>query len=441
MLKTIGKDDRAELKAYLQSRAYEISPDMLVKTSSIIEKVRSGKNQALHDLTLQFDRIDLDDPIVSNEELEEQVAKADPQFVAAMQEAAQNILAYHETQVQTPQSLEKEDGVYLGWRVLPLDAVGIYVPGGRAQYPSSVLMNAIPAKVAGVRRIVMTTPPGKDGKISPNLAAAAKIAGVTEIIKAGGAQAVAALAYGTETIAPVDKITGPGNMYVAAAKKLVFGKVDIDMIAGPSEILVVADENANPDHVASDLLSQAEHDPMASSILVTTSEPLIEAVNQALREQTDVLPKKEIIEQSLASFGTAILTDTMDEAIEISNEIAPEHLELQVENAIDYLPLVKNAGSVFLGYTTCESIGDYFGGTNHVLPTSGTARFSSALGVDAFTKKSSYMYYSDQALQKNGHKIIRMAQEEDLEAHANAVRIRLHDASENQDEIEREEGE
>ena len=288
-------------------------------------------------------------------------------------------------------------------------------------------MNALPAKIAGVRRIVMVTPPSKDPKarIAPNLAAAAKIAGVDEIYTVGGAQAVGALAYGTPSIARVDKIVGPGNIYVAAAKKLVFGQVDIDMIAGPSEILVVADENANPAYVAADLLSQAEHDPMASSILISNSQKLIDQVNEELTKQTAVLPKRAIVEASLEHYGKAILVNELEEGLAIANAIAPEHLELQIENALDYLPFVQNAGSVFLGYTTCESIGDYFGGTNHVLPTSQTARFSSPLGVDTFIKKSSYLYYTPEALQKHGAKIIKMAQEEDLEAHANAVRIRL----------------
>ncbi|WP_230226353.1 histidinol dehydrogenase [Allobaculum mucilyticum] len=426
MLKSLNKENRTELSDYLAARAYEISPDMLIKTSGIIEQVRSGKDQALKELTEKYDHVTIDNPVVSTDELYAQAAKADPAFVQDLIEAASNILAYHQTQVIEPKRLDKEDGVYMGWRVIPLDSVGIYVPGGRAQYPSSVLMNAIPAKVAGVRRIVMTTPPNTEGKIPPNLAAAAIVAGVDEVIKAGGAQAVAALAYGTETIEPVDKITGPGNIFVAAAKKLVFGKVDIDMIAGPSEILVIADENANPAHVAADLLSQAEHDPMASSILLSTSQSVIDAVNAELEKQTAVLPKREIVEQSLAAFGTSVLCDSIEEAIEISNEIAPEHLELQIADPYSKLDLVTSAGSVFLGYTTCESIGDYFGGTNHVLPTSRTARFSSALGVDAFTKKSSYMYYSPEALRKHGQKITRMAQEEELEAHANAVRIRLN---------------
>ena len=282
--------------------------------------------------------------------------------------------------------MQKEKGIYLGQRVLPLEAVGIYVPGGRAQYPSSVLMNALPAKIAGVQNVVMVTPPDKNGTIHPNIAYAAKLAGVDKIYKIGGAQAIAALAYGTQTIDRVDKIVGPGNIYVAAAKKLVYGTVDIDMIAGPSEILVVADEKANAEYVAADLLSQAEHDPMASAILLTTNEELLDLVNQELLKQSAVLPKKEIVEQSLKNYGKAIVCDSIEECISISNEIAPEHLELMIQNPMEHLQEVKNAGSVFLGYYTCESIGDYFGGTNHVLPTSGTARFSSALSVDSFIK-------------------------------------------------------
>ncbi len=425
MLKALNKENQKELASYLASRAYEISPQTLLTASNIIEDVRKDGDQALKDYTAKFDGIKLETLRVTPEEIEAQAQKVDPEFMAALQEAAQNIQYFHQAQLQHGYELQKEDGIYLGQRVLPLAAVGIYVPGGRALYPSSVLMNAIPAKIAGVKRIVMVTPPAKEGGLSPKLAAAAKVIGVDEIYTVGGAQAVAALAYGTESIAPVDKIVGPGNVFVAAAKKMVFGKVDIDMIAGPSEILVVADASANPAHVAADLLSQAEHDPMASSILVSTSSELIDAVNLELRKQTDALPKKAIIEQSLAAYGTSVLVDTIEEAIEIANEIAPEHLELQIENARDYLDLVQNAGSVFLGYTTCESIGDYFGGTNHVLPTSQTAKFSSALSVDAFIKKSSYLYYTPEALEKHGHKIICMAKEEDLDGHANAVRIRL----------------
>ena len=302
---------------------------------------------------------------------------------------------------------------------------GIYVPGGRAQYPSSVLMNAIPAKVAGVKRIVMITPPSKEGSLHPNIAYAAKLAGIDEIYKVGGAQGIGALAYGTQTLPPVDKIVGPGNIFVAAAKKLVFGKVDIDMIAGPSEILVVADENANPAYVASDLLSQAEHDPMASAILLTTSVSLLDAVNEELRKQTDVLPKKAIVEESMKHYGKAIVCDSIEECVNIANQIAPEHLELMVEDPMAYLGLVRHAGSVFMGYYTCESIGDYFGGTNHVLPTSGTARFSSALSVDSFIKKSSFLHYTKEAVDAYGSYIVEMGEQEDLQAHANAVKVRL----------------
>lgn len=425
MLKAINKENRQELKDYLQSRSSGISADILLKTNDIIEDVRTNQDQAVKKYTRNFDGVDLQDLQVSRQEIEEAAAKADPAFRKALEQAASNIRDFHVLQKQDGYRLEKEMGIYLGQRVIPLDSVGIYVPGGRAQYPSSVLMNAIPAKVAGVKRIVMVTPPSKEGTLHPNIAAAALCAGVDEIYKVGGAQAVAALAYGTESIAPVDKIIGPGNIFVAAAKKLVFGQVDIDMIAGPSEILVIADEKADPVCTAADLLSQAEHDPMASAVLLSNSQKLIDQVNEQLRLQTDQLPKKSIVEESLKNYGTSILCGSLEECVEISNAVAPEHLELQTEQFEQLLPLVKHAGSVFLGYSTCESVGDYFGGTNHVLPTSGTARFSSALSVDAFVKKSSYLYYSDQAIQAYGAQIVKMAEEEDLQAHANAVKVRM----------------
>lgn len=425
MLKAINKENRQELKDYLQSRSSGISADILIKTNDIIEDVRTNQDQAVKKYTRNFDGVDLQDLQVSRQEIEEAAAKADPAFRKALEQAASNIRDFHVLQKQDGYRLEKEMGIYLGQRVIPLDSVGIYVPGGRAQYPSSVLMNAIPAKVAGVKRIVMVTPPSKEGTLHPNIAAAALCAGVDEIYKVGGAQAVAALAYGTESIAPVDKIIGPGNIFVAAAKKLVFGQVDIDMIAGPSEILVIADEKADPVCTAADLLSQAEHDPMASAVLLSNSQKLIDQVNEQLRLQTDQLPKKSIVEESLKNYGTSILCGSLEECVEISNAVAPEHLELQTEQFEQLLPLVKHAGSVFLGYSTCESVGDYFGGTNHVLPTSGTARFSSALSVDAFVKKSSYLYYSDQAIQAYGAQIVKMAEEEDLQAHANAVKVRM----------------
>lgn len=425
MLKAIDRTETQKLREYLDSRSQDISSEILIKTQEILNDVRKNKDEAAKRYTRMFDGIDTESFLVTEEEIDEAVKKCDPFFMESMQKARDNIEYFHRAQIQNSYLLQKEHGIYLGQRVMPLDSVGIYVPGGRAQYPSSVLMNAIPAKTAGVRRIVMVTPPNPEGKINPNIAFAARLAGVTEIYKIGGAQAVAALAYGTETIPAVDKIVGPGNIYVAAAKKLVYGKVDIDMIAGPSEILVIADEGADPSYVAADLLSQAEHDPMASAILLTTSEKLLAQVNRQLRIQTDRLPKKEIVEASLRDYGTSILCTTIQECIEFSNAIAPEHLELMVADPMPYLNLVRNAGSVFLGYYTCESIGDYFGGTNHVLPTSGTARFSSALGVDAFIKKSSFLYYTYEALQAYGDHIISMAEQEQLQAHANAAKVRM----------------
>ena len=425
MLTEIRKEDREELRAYLDSRTQEISSDILVTVSDILADVRKNKDSACFAYTKKFDGVDLTEFRVSEEEINEAEKLVDPDFMEAMRRAKENITSFHQAQVQQSYIQQKELGIYLGERVLPLNAAGIYVPGGRAQYPSSVLMNAIPAKVAGVSRIVMVTPPNKEGKINPNIAFAARLAGVDEIYKIGGAQAVAALAYGTESIPSVDKIVGPGNIFVAAAKKLVYGKVDIDMIAGPSEILVVADDGADPEYVAADLLSQAEHDPMASPILLTTSRTLLEEVNKELRRQTDVLPKKAIVEKSLADYGKAIVCDSIEECIDFANAIAPEHLELCISDPMVYLSQVKNAGSVFLGYYTCESIGDYFGGTNHVLPTSGTARFSSALGVDAFIKKSCFLHYTKEALDAYGRYIIDMAEQEELSAHANAARVRM----------------
>ena len=425
MLKPYAMQQKDELIAYLEGRSEEINADIMLKVTDILNNVRLNKDDALKYYTKCFDGIELDDFKVSEAELAAQAALADPDFVVAMQNASHNIEVFHQAQVQSGYRLDKEYGIYLGQRVLPLDSVGIYVPGGRAQYPSSVLMNAIPARIAGVKRIVMITPPSKEGGLHPNIAATAKIAGVTEIYKIGGAQGIAALAYGTQSIQKVDKIVGPGNIFVATAKKLVFGTVDIDMIAGPSEILVIADKDANPAYVAADLLSQAEHDPMASAILVSDNVEMIEKVNVELAKQVELLPKVDIAKASLQAYGTSILCDDLSQCVEISNQIAPEHLELMIQEPMAYLDQVKHAGSVFLGYYTCESIGDYFGGTNHVLPTSGTARFSSALGVDSFIKKSSFLYYSEEAVKTYGSQIVKMAQEENLDAHANAVKVRL----------------
>lgn len=425
MLTKIDASNAIQLQEYLEGRSEDISSDIIIKVTKILEDVKKNKDEAVRRYTKEFDGIDVEDLRVTQEEIDACAAKADDFFVESMKQAKANIEFYHEAQKSRGYLLNKEQGIYLGQRVLPLDSVGIYVPGGRAQYPSSVLMNVIPAKIAGVKRIVMITPPSREGGLHPNIAAAARIAGIDEIYKVGGAQGIAALAYGTETIAKVDKIVGPGNIFVAAAKKLVFGKVDIDMIAGPSEILVIADEGADPSYVAADLLSQAEHDPLASAILVTTSQQVIDAVNEEVKKQCDQLPKKEIVTQSLRDYGKSILCDTLEEAIELSNAIAPEHLELMIADPMQYLGLVKHAGSVFMGYHTCESIGDYFGGTNHVLPTSGTARFSSALGVDSFVKKSSFLHYTKEAIEAYGDQIIEMAEQEDLQAHANAVKVRL----------------
>lgn len=424
-LNKIDSKDVQALSAYLESREAGVDQQMNAKVLDIIEQVRTRKDDALLEYTEKFDHVKLDSLIMSEEEIEAVMSKVDASLIADLKEAAENIACYHEKQLQEGYEIQKEDGVYLGQRVIPLERVGVYVPGGRAAYPSTVLMNVIPAKIAGVKEIVMVTPPSADGSVDPVIAAAAHIAGVTRICKVGGAQAVAALAYGTQSIPRVDKIVGPGNAYVACAKRLVYGKVDIDMIAGPSEILVIADKGADPEYVAADMISQAEHDPMASSILITDDETLVEKVEEALQRQSDALPRQEIIAQSLTRYGTVMVCDTMEECIEKANAIAPEHLELMVQDARSWLPLVRNAGSVFLGYYTCESIGDYFGGCNHVLPTNGTARFASALSCDSFIKKSSYLHYSKEALQRDGEKIMNIAHHESLDGHANTVKVRM----------------
>ena len=427
MLKQIDASNVEQLQAYLQSREEETASEIVAQVQTILNTVKKDKDSALFNYSKQFDKVELTSLLMSEEEIENAYQKVEPDFIEALLEAKENIAFYHKAQLKEGYELQKADGVYLGQRVLPLEKVGVYVPGGRAAYPSSVLMNVIPAQIAGVKDIVMVTPPSKDGSVNPYIVAAAKIAGVTRIFKVGGAQAIGALAYGTQSIPRVDKIVGPGNVYVATAKKLVYGQVDIDMIAGPSEILVIADEGANPTYIAADLISQAEHDPMASSILLTTSKKVVQEVKQQLVIQCEALPKADIIKQSFENYGTYMLCDNIESCIAISNNIAPEHLELMVDNAKTYLSLVQNAGSVFLGYYTCESIGDYFGGTNHVLPTNGTARFYSPLSTTSFLKTSSYLYYSKQALQRDGEKIITIAHNENLDGHANAVKVRLED--------------
>ena len=427
MLKLIDleNDNWDILLKELKDREEEVKEEVLGSVSNIIEDVRKNGDKALKAYTEKFDRVVLDDFEVSIEELDECFIKIEKNFIENLEEAKENIEYYHNAQKSRGFILNKDNGIFLGQRVIPLDSVGVYVPGGTAAYPSSVLMNVIPAKVAGVKEIIMITPPNKEGKLNPYIGVAAKIAGVSKIYKLGGAQGIAALANGTESIPKVDKIVGPGNIFVATAKRLVFGKVDIDMIAGPSEILVIADKNANAKYIAADLMSQAEHDRLASSILVTTSKKLYEEVEKELEAQIKDLDRKEIIEEALKNYGKAIICNSIEECIEVSNRFAPEHLEIMAENPMELLGKVRHAGSVFLGNNTPEPVGDYFGGTNHVLPTNGTARFYSALSVESFIKKSSFLYYSEEAIQKYGEKIINIANKEGLTAHANSVKVRL----------------
>lgn len=421
----INEDNKKKLINELKDRMQEVDKKIVESVTNILEKVKTEGDKALFDFTKAFDKVELDTLLVTSEEIEECYGKVEKEFIDILEEAKENIEAYHKKQKKDGYIMTKDKGVYLGQRVIPLEKVGVYVPGGTAAYPSSVLMNIIPAKVAGVDEIIMVTPPGKDGGINPYIAVAAKIAGIDKIYKVGGAQAVAALAYGTETIPRVDKIVGPGNIFVATAKKLVYGEVDIDMFAGPSEILVVADEKSNPVHVAADLMSQAEHDRLASAVLVTTSKDLCSKVEAELDRQASQLEREDIIRESLKNYGKAIICSSIEECIEISNSIAPEHLELMVDEPMSYLGQVRNAGSVFLGRYCPEPVGDYFGGTNHVLPTSGTARFFSPLSVDSFVKKSSFIHYSKEAILENGEKIIAFANKEGLTAHANSVKVRL----------------
>jgi histidinol dehydrogenase len=401
------------------------SEEQLAAVKAIIENVRKLGDEAVRGYTERFDQVHLESFSIPQSELDEAYELVDKEMIAVISEAAANIKAYHLNQLRPSWMMPEENGTILGQKVTPLDSVGVYVPGGTAAYPSSVLMNVIPAKVAGVERIVMVSPPGKDGKLPPAVLVAANEVGVKEIYKMGGAQAVAALAYGTETIKPVDKIVGPGNIYVALAKREVFGDVDIDMIAGPSEIVVLADDTARPNEVAADLLSQAEHDERASSVLVTASEALANAVAIEVERQLANLPRKNIAEKSIENYGAIYLTETMEEAVKVVNQIAPEHLEIMTENAFEYVGKIKHAGAIFIGRFSSEPVGDYFAGTNHVLPTNGTARFSSPLNVEDFQKKTSIIYYSENALKANVHKIASFARMEGLEAHARAVEERF----------------
>lgn len=398
--------------------------DVAAIVADILADVKENGDRAVKAYCAKFDKAELTSLEVTPEEIQEAVSQVEPEFLDILREAAENIRAFHSRQVRNSFVIADKPGIVLGQKITPIEKVGVYVPGGTAAYPSTVLMDTIPAKIAGCPQLVMVTPPGRDGKVNPAILAAASIAGVNRIFKVGGAQAIAALAYGTETIPKVDKIVGPGNAFVAEAKKQVFGRVSIDMIAGPSEILVIADGKSNPVHVAADLLSQAEHDKLASAVLVTDSEELALAVQAELERQLPLLPRQEIARASIENNGKIIVAETLMAGIEIANEIAPEHLELQVDDPFSYLDAIQNAGSIFLGRSCPEALGDYFAGPNHTLPTSGTARFSNPLSVDDFVKKSQFSYYTPEALAKAADKIAAFAEKEGLRAHGRSVTIR-----------------
>ncbi len=395
--------------------------------NEIIENVKANKNKAIFEYTLKFDKFELTEENikVTRAEIDEAYSLMDAKLVEVIRKAASNIKDFHVKQLRNSWFDAKEDGTILGMKITPIEKAGVYVPGGKAAYPSSVLMNVIPAKVAGVKEIIMTTPPGKDGKVNPGTLVAADIAGVDTIYKVGGAQAIAAMAFGTESIPKVDKITGPGNIFVALAKKAVYGYVSIDSIAGPSEVLVLADETANPRYVAADLLSQAEHDELASAILITTSKELAEQVSVEVDKFVAALPRQEIMQKSLDNYGYILLAENMEQAIETTNEIASEHLEILTKNPFDVMTKIRNAGAIFLGEYSSEPLGDYFAGPNHILPTNGTAKFFSPVNVDDFIKKSSIISYSREALEKLHKDIELFAESEGLTAHANSIKVRF----------------
>lgn len=395
--------------------------------TEIIENVKQNGDRALYDYCEKFDKAKLSALQVTEEEIEAAVNAVEPKFLEVLSAAAENIRKFHEKQVRNSFIINDQDGIVMGQKIIPVDRAGLYVPGGTAAYPSTVLMDSIPAKIAGVREVVMVTPPSADGSINPVILAAAKIAGVDKIFKVGGAQAIAALAYGTESVPRVDKIVGPGNAFVAEAKRQVYGQVSIDMIAGPSEILIIADGATNPRYAAADLLSQAEHDKLASAVLVTDSEELAFAVRDELEKQIPQLLRAEIARESIDKNGKIIVAESLSEAIEISNEIAPEHLELCVDNPFDYLDAIRHAGSIFMGRNCPEALGDYFSGANHTLPTSGTAKFSSPLSVDDFVKKTQYTYYTRDALSRVAKDIAFFAEKEGLTAHAKSATIRTEE--------------
>ena len=429
MIQTIVADGRAEY-AFLekmQERITETDSKVTATVSDILENVRRRGDEAVREYTLRFDGHCPDCFEVSREEINDALTEADSAFVDALLNAQQNIADFHARQKQQAFVTTKENGVILGQRIRGLHRVGIYVPGGTAAYPSTVLMNAVPAKIAGVGELVMVTPPGKDGKANPDILTAAAIAGVDRVFLMGGAQAVGALAYGTASVPAVDKIVGPGNIFVATAKKLLYGVVDIDMIAGPSEILVMADQSAEPEFLAADLMSQAEHDRLASAILLTTSREIGEKTCTAISRQLEKLSRKEMIESALDNYGAIFLCDCTAKMVELANRIAPEHLEVMMENPMEYIGKLDNAGSVFLGRYAPEPLGDYYAGPNHVLPTSGTARFFSPLSVDSFVKKSSFIYYTEEALREASGDIVAIANREGLTAHANSITVRFED--------------
>lgn len=423
----IAKGDRAYCERFIQSlkdRVRENDRSVEDGVAAILRDVRDNGDRAVRAYSEKFDGWVPDALEISMEEIERIMQDCDPGFLAAMERAAENIRAFHARQKQQSRIDPERNGVLMGQRVRGLHRVGVYVPGGTAAYPSSVLMNVIPAKIAEVGEIVMVTPPGRTGKPDKNILAAAKIAGVDRVFLIGGAQAVAALAYGTESVPKVDKVVGPGNIFVATAKKLLYGTIDIDMIAGPSEILVIADSSARPEYLAADLMSQAEHDRMASAILITPDEALAQATAAEIERQMETLSRREIIRESIDNFGAIIVCESLAEAVDFANELAPEHLEVCCENPLEYIGKLDNAGSVFLGNYSPEPLGDYFAGPNHVLPTSGTARFFSPLSVDDFIKKSSFIYYTKDALLAAADDIIRIAETEELTAHANSIAVR-----------------
>ncbi|HRU95902.1 MAG TPA: histidinol dehydrogenase [Ruminococcus sp.] len=421
-----GKDEIAFLNE-LSKRAGETNKRVTETVSAIIEDVKENGDDAVKNYTLKFDGNLPKYYEVPRDVINDAMTDADPEFINALLNAQENIADFHNRQKEQGFINAKDNGVILGQRVRGLERVGLYVPGGTAAYPSSVLMNAIPAKIAGVKEIIMVTPPLKDGTPNKDILVAAAICGVDRVFMAGGAQAIAALAYGTDEIPKCDKIVGPGNIYVATAKKLLYGVVDIDMIAGPSEILVIADDTAEPKFAAADLMSQAEHDVLASAIMVTTSEKLADATLKEIDRQKEYLSRKEIIEKSLNDFGAIIIADSREKCVELANKIAPEHLEVLMENPFELLGSLDNAGSIFLGHYASEPLGDYFAGPNHVLPTSGTARFFSPLGVASFTKRTSYTYYTEDALRQAKDDIVLIAEREGLTAHANAIKVRFED--------------